>query len=87
MVDVHYYLSDFLFAWMFMRFYYIIRTLINFSVFSELYSKKVCAKYKFEGNTSFCVKACIAKMPGTTIFFVTLISVMWLSYLLRIFER
>lgn len=51
MMDVNYFLSDFLFAFMFMRFYYIIRTLINFSVYSELYSKKVCVKYKFIGDT------------------------------------
>lgn len=86
-VDVNYFLSDFLFAFMFMRFYYLIRTLMNFSVYSELYSKRVCYKYKFEASTSFCVKALISKQPGLTIFLTTMISVMWLSYLLRIFER
>ena len=86
-VEVHYMLSDFLFAWMFMRFYFLIRTLMNFSVYSELNAKKVCAKYKFEADTPFCMKALIKKQPGTTIFMTALISVMWLSYLLRIFER
>lgn len=86
-VDVHYMLSDFLFAFMFLRFYFLVRTLMNFSVYSELYSKRVCAKYKFEASTSFCVKALITKQPGTTIFLTAVISIMWLSYLLRIFER
>lgn len=46
-VEVNYMLSDFLFAFMFLRFYYIVRTLMNFSVYSDLYSKRVCSKYKF----------------------------------------
>jgi hypothetical protein len=86
-VPVHYMLSDFLFAFMFLRFYFLIRTLMNFSVYSELYSKRVCAKYKFEASTSFCIKALITKSPGLTIFLTAMISIMWLSYLLRIFER
>lgn len=30
-VDITYVLSDFLFAWMFMRTYFLVRTLLNFS--------------------------------------------------------
>jgi len=86
-VEVNYMLSDFLFAFMFLRFYYLIRTLINFSAFSDLYSKRVFAKYKFQANTFFCIKALITKKPGQTIFTIATLSIMWLSYLLRIFER
>lgn len=86
-VDVNYMLSDFLFAFMFLRFYYLIRTLMNFSVYSELYSKRVCSKHKFEANTFFCIKALLTKAPGTTILVIATLSIMWLSYLLRIFER
>jgi len=57
LVAVKYNLSDFLFAFMFMRIYFLIRTLLNFSIFSDLYSKRVCAKYGFEASTSFYVKA------------------------------
>ena len=87
LVVVNYMLSDFLFAWMFMRFYFLIRTLMNFNVYSELYSKRICAKYKFEADTSFCIKALIKKQPGITIVLTAGISTLWLSYLLRIFER
>jgi hypothetical protein len=34
--------GDFLFAAMIMRLYFLIRTLMNFSVFAELYSKRIC---------------------------------------------
>lgn len=86
-VPVHYYLSDFLFAFMFLRFYYIIRTLMNFSIYSELYSKRVCSKYKVASGTSFCLKALITKTPGMFVLITFSLSIMWLSYLLRIFER
>jgi hypothetical protein len=86
-VPVHYMLSDFLFAFMFLRFYFLIRTLMNFSIYSDLYSKRVCAKYRFEASTSFCMKALITMSPGITIFMTAIVSIMWLSYLLRIFER
>jgi hypothetical protein len=72
---------------MFFRVYFLIRTIMNFCAYSELYSKRVCKKYGFESNTSFCLKALIKKSPGGTILVITVISIMWLSYVLRIFER
>lgn len=86
-VDVRYLLSDFLFAFMFMRVYFLIRTIMNFCPYSELYSKRVCKKYGFESDTAFCLKALIKKNTGSTILVISIISIMWLSYLLRIFER
>jgi hypothetical protein len=86
-LPVTYLLSDFLFAFMFFRVYFLIRTIMNFCAFSELYSKRVCKKHGFESNTAFCLKALIKKSPGDTILVITVISVCWLSYVLRIFER
>ena len=87
LVDVHYMLGDFLFAFMFLRFYFILRTIMNFSIYSDLSSKKICKNNGFESNPSFCFKAMFQKNLGATILFVALISIMWLSYLLRIFEK
>jgi hypothetical protein len=84
---VKYMLSDFIFAFMFLRVYFVIRTLMNFCPYSEMYSKRICAKYGFEPTTSFCLKALIKKQPGTTILVTSVISILWLSYVLRIFER
>ena len=53
MIAVTYRVSDFLLALKFLRSYFLVRTLLNFTVFSDLYSKKICAKYGFEGDTSF----------------------------------
>lgn len=41
-VPVKYMLGDFLFAFMFFRVYFLIRTIMNFSSYSDLYSKKIC---------------------------------------------
>jgi hypothetical protein len=79
--------SDFLFAAMCMRIYFLVRTMMNFSVFAELYSKRICVKYGFEQDTSFCLKAMMTKSAGKTVLLVCLISVMWFAYVLRIFER
>ena len=86
-VPVSYNLSDFLFAFMFLRVYFLIRTLLNFTNFSDLYSKKVCAKYGIQANTSFYVKALYVRSPGLVVFMVSGISVLVLSFVLRIFER
>jgi hypothetical protein len=85
--DVNYMLSDFLFAGMFLRTYFLIRTLLNFSIYSDLYSKRVCSRYGFEASTSFYVKALFVKRPGLIIGMVSTISILFLSYVLRIFER
>jgi hypothetical protein len=79
--------SDFLFAAMCLRVYFLVRTMMNFSIYAELYSKRICVKYGFEQDTSFCLKASIQKSPGKTVILICLISVTWFSYLLRIFER
>lgn len=79
--------SDFFFAGMCMRVYFLVRTMMNFSVYAELYSKRICVKYGFEQDTSFCLKALITKNTGKTVLYVCVISVMWFAYVLRIFER
>lgn len=87
LVDVKYMLSDFLFAFMFLRFYFVLRTITNFSIYSELNSQRICNNNGFHTNLSFCLKANIQKNPGMTILLTALGSIMWLSYLLRIFEK
>jgi hypothetical protein len=86
-VDVRFFLGDFLFAFMFFRIYFLIGTILNFSVYSELYSKKICSKFRFESNTHFCIKAFFFKKPAHSILIFSLISILWFSYVLRIFER
>ena len=86
-VDVRYMLGDFLFAFMLLRFYFLVRTLMNLNLYSELTSKRICGKHQVQSGVSFSLKALIKERPGITVFLTALISILWLAYLLRIFER
>lgn len=80
-------LGDFLFAFMLFRLYFLVRTLLNLNLFSELTSKRICGKHQTASGLRFCIKALIEERPGLTMMLGAVISIMWLSYLLRIFER
>jgi hypothetical protein len=86
-IPVVYRLSDFIFALMFLRVYFLIRTFFTFTIYADLHAKKVCAKYGVEADTAFYVKALFTKRPGLITFLVATTSILFLSYLLRIFER
>lgn len=85
-VDVYYLLSDFLLAFMFFRVILLYRAIINFSVFLDMYSKKVCAAIGFSANTRFAFKCFIKAKPGLTVLIIFTSSVLILAYDLRIFQ-
>jgi hypothetical protein len=60
---------------------------MNFTIFSDLYSKKICAKLGIQADTMFQLKGLYSKMPGVIVFMVATISTLVLGYVLRIFER
>ena len=80
-------MGDFLFAFMLLRFYFLFRTLLNLNLFAALTSKRICGSHNVEPGVSFSMKALIKERPGITVFLTALISIMWLAYLLRVFER
>jgi hypothetical protein len=80
-------LGDFMFAIMLIRFYFLFRTLLNLNLFAELTSKRICGQHNVEPGTAFSMKALLRERPGITVFLTALISIMWLAYLLRVFER
>ena len=86
-IYVTYKLSDYLMCLMFFRVYFVTRTLLNFTLYSDLYSQKICAKYGFEGGTSFQIKALYRKQTSLFILFLSTFSLFILAYLVRIFER
>lgn len=44
-VECKYMLGDFLFAFMMLRCYFLVRTLMNWNLYSELESKRICGKH------------------------------------------
>ena len=85
-VNVYYLLSDFLLAFMFVRTLFLYRSLINYSVFMDIYSKMICANIGFNPNTRFALKCYIKDNPGPTVLLILMTSVLILAYLMRLFE-
>lgn len=85
-VPVYYLLSDFILALMFIRVIFLFRASINYSIFMDIYSKKLCKSYGFTANVRFALKCFVRSNPGMTVFVMLISSVMMAAYLIRIFE-
>lgn len=85
-INCYYLLSDFILAFMFIRCIFLFRAIINYSIFMDIYSKKLCKSYGFTANVRFAFKCFIRAEPGASVAIVLFSSVLLLSYLLRIFE-
>ena len=86
MVPVYYLLSDFILALMWVRCMFILRAVFNYTIFMDIYSKKLCKSYGFTANVRFAFKCLITSSPGYTVCGVLFLSVLILAYLIRIFE-
>lgn len=80
-------LSDFLLAFMFMRIGLLIRSIFNYTMYTDLYAKRLCESYRFTANIRFTFKCFIIRNPVATVFCTLSTSILVLSYILRIFER
>lgn len=85
-IPVVYYLSDILFSFMFIRLFFIFRTLANYSVYTDPYSKTVCRKYGFDSSVRFAFKCYLINHPEWSVIIIFGTSVWLLSYILRIYE-
>lgn len=54
---VIYYLGDFFFAVMFVRVFFLVRTLDNYSLYTDAFSKQICKSYGFSSGLRFSVRA------------------------------
>jgi hypothetical protein len=79
-------MNDALFAMMFIRLYFLFRTIINYSIYQDAYCKIICRNQGFTCNVRFALKCYLIKSPGTSFLFVFVISVLFLAYIIRIFE-
>jgi len=85
-VKVYYLLSDFILIFMFLRIIFLLRSVINYSIFMDIYSKKLCKSYGFTANVRFAFKCFVRAQPGTTVALVLITTVLIFAYLLRISE-
>lgn len=85
-VPVYYLLSDFILAFMFVRLLFLTRAVINYSIFMDIYSKRLCKSYGFTANVRFAMKCFVRSHPGTSVLLLLILTVFILAYLLRIAE-
>lgn len=83
---VVYWLSDVMFAFMFIRLAFLFRTLLSYSQYSGVYSKSLCRKYGFSSNVRFALKCSFTMYPERSFVTVFSSSVIVLAYLTRIWE-
>ena len=82
----NYFVSDFILVFMFFRFFFLVRSVINYSIYTDAYSKKICLQYGFTSAYRFASKSHLAMSPATTVFTVFAFIVFILAYIVRIFE-
>lgn len=82
----NYFVSDFILAIMFFRFFFLVRSIINYSIYTDAYSKKICLQYGFTSAYRFASKSHLNMSPATTVFTVFAFCVLILAYIIRIFE-
>jgi hypothetical protein len=85
-VSVDYTLGDFLLAFMFLRIILLVRSVFNYTMFTDLYAKRLCESYGFTANVRFTFKCFVVRNPGITVACTLTTSVFVLAYILRIFE-
>jgi len=71
---------------MFVRVYFLLRAIFNYSMYTDTYAKKLCRNYGVSANVRFSFKCLLIRYPGQTIVMTFSLSVLIIAYLLRIFE-
>jgi hypothetical protein len=73
-------------VFMFIRLFFVYRSIVNYSIYTDAYSRKVCKTYGFTSGVRFSYKCHLENHPGTFVFVIFIGTVLILSYIMRIFE-
>ena len=80
--------NDFLLCFCIMvRFVFLFRTLLSMSSYTEARAQRVCSIYGCDANTYFALKAMMKENPYKVLGVSILVSLLMMSYQLRLFER
>ena len=85
-IIINYFISDYLMIFMYLRIFLCLRTIFNFSVYSDAYTKKLCRSNGFENSFRFSIRCLFSDYPAS-MFWTMFISITFsLAHLVRIFE-
>ena len=85
-VDVYYLSSDFVLVFMFLRLFFVMRAVFNYSMYTDVFAKKLCRSYGFTANVRFTYKSLLKTDPAKTVIVTMFASTLVLAYQLRVFE-
>ena len=80
------FMSDYFFLAMFFRFIFFLRTAFDYSIYNDEYSKKICRHHNVSSGIRFTFKCFLNKYPVWTVFWLFFITILGISYMLRILE-
>lgn len=86
LVDCYYLISDFILIFMFLRLFFVIRSVFNYNIFTDVYAKKLCKSYGFTAGQRFTFKSVLKTKPEMTVTVMTVGSIVLIAYLIRITE-
>ena len=72
---IYYLLSDYMFAIMFLRLFFIFRTLLNQSIYRDENAKKICKFHGVSSNVMFTFKCIYKTYPTQTIIYLFLLTI------------
>ena len=78
--------SEFVLAIMMFRFLFLVRTILNYSIYSDAYSKNLAKIYGFESGFFFTFKSQFIANAKFTVLSILFFTILYLAYLFRIFE-
>ena len=85
--DVCYTGSEVLYAFMFLRFFFILRAFVNMSPYMDGHAKQACKQYGVKANMRFTLRALAQARPMTLLIVLALPTALLASQLIRLFER
>jgi len=85
-IVVDYTLSDMFLSIMFLRVIFLYRSVLNYSLYTDAFTKKLCNEYGFQNNHKFALKCLFNIYPATIVGSTFLLTVFIESYMLRLFE-
>ena len=81
-----YFLNEILFSLMFMRVYFLIRTILTYSGWLDEFGRKVSKAYGHSASFEFAIKSQMQNSPAKTVATIFFGTMFLYSYIIRIFE-
>lgn len=85
-IDHVQYLSDYISAFMFIRFYFLFKSWFNYNKYRDAFSKTICKEHKFYPSNWFILKVMFNQKPALTTLITTIVMIIVITSWLVIFE-